>query len=190
MLTRPSSSSNMPGRVRDTTPAVAQACATLLITGPGAVGMAMITSWTPCVVIIVGSVCRSPRTRTPRIRLPRFTRSSSSRPTGRNPSPGFRWISRSTAAPAAPAPTTRRLRRGPDFDPIRTMCRSFSNRRPKRNPPTATSVSSQSMSTTDRENSWIVRVVIPIPISRAITPDAALTPMTTTTRSLAVAYSQ
>ena len=54
----------------------------------------------------------------------------------------------------------------------------------------ATIVSSQSMSTTERENSRIVCVVMPIPTSNASTPDAAVTPMTTTTRSLAVAYIQ
>ncbi len=55
----------MPGTVRETTPAAAQACATLLITGPGAVGMAMITSCTVCVTIMAGSVSMLPRTRTP-----------------------------------------------------------------------------------------------------------------------------
>ncbi len=80
----------MPGTVRDATPAAAQACATRLMIGPGAVGIAMITSCTACVEIIDGSVSRLPRTRTPWIRFPRFTRSSSSRPTGRKPSPGFR----------------------------------------------------------------------------------------------------
>ncbi len=54
----------------------------------------------------------------------------------------------------------------------------------------ATIVSSQSMSITERENSRIACVVMPIPTSNASTPEAAVTPMTTTTRSLAVAYIQ